>query len=46
MNATTPGSGSHVWNANIVGQGTHLKIITNATFNPSNESFFFYVMGI
>jgi hypothetical protein len=46
MRAVTPGSGAHDWNANIVGQGTHLEIISNATFNPKNESFFFYVMGI
>jgi hypothetical protein len=46
MRAKTPGSGSHDWNANIVSQGTHLEIITTTTFNPNNESFFFYVMGI
>jgi hypothetical protein len=46
MRAVTYGSGSHIWNANIVGQGTHLEIITATTFNPNNESFFFYVMGI
>jgi hypothetical protein len=46
MRAVTAGSGSHVWNANIVGQGTHLEIITTTTFNPTNESFFFYLMGI
>jgi hypothetical protein len=46
MRAVTFGSGAHYWNANIVGQGKHLEIITNATFNPTNENFFFYVMGI
>jgi hypothetical protein len=46
MSAVTPRSGSHNWVANIVGQGTHLEILTNATFNPNNESFFFYVIGI
>jgi hypothetical protein len=46
MDAVTPGSGSHTWNANIVGQGTHIEISTNTTFNPTNKSFFFYVMGI
>jgi hypothetical protein len=46
MNAVTPGSASHNWQANIVGQGTYLEIMTNASFSPTNESFFFYVMGI
>jgi hypothetical protein len=46
MRAVTVGSGSHLWDANIVGQGARLEIATSTTFNPTNESFFFYVMGI
>jgi hypothetical protein len=46
MSATTSGSGSHDWNATIVGQGTHLEIRTMVNFDPTNESFFFYVIGI
>jgi hypothetical protein len=46
MSATTPGSGSHVWTASIPDQGVSIEIRTFVSFNPNNESFFFYVMGI
>jgi hypothetical protein len=42
---TTPGSGTHTWSLTFP-TNTHIQFNTTATFNPSNESFFFYIMGI
>jgi hypothetical protein len=45
MNATTSGKGLHVWNLGFA-NNAYIQIGTSMTFNPSNESFFFYIMGI
>jgi hypothetical protein len=44
-NATTPGFGTHTWTISFP-TNTHVQLNTTKTFNPSNESFFFYIMGI
>jgi hypothetical protein len=45
--ATTSGVGSHVWIISIPNnQQVALDTNTGGSGNPTNESFFFYVMGI
>jgi hypothetical protein len=44
--ATTTGGGTHTWTITFP-TNTNIQLNTTATgFNPFNESFFFYVMGI
>jgi hypothetical protein len=44
--ATTSGGGTHTWTIGFPSQ-SKVQLDTTATgFNPTNESFFFYIMGI
>jgi hypothetical protein len=43
--ATIPGSGTHTWSLTFP-TNTHIQFNTTATLNPSNESFFFYIISI
>jgi hypothetical protein len=48
MTVTNPGApGSNTWNFTVTGANfDFVQISTSTTFNPTRQSFFFYVMGI
>jgi hypothetical protein len=47
MQVTFPGArGSNTWNITVTGNSDHVQLSTSTTFTMSQESFFFYVMGI
>jgi hypothetical protein len=47
MMVTNPGApGSNTWNFTVTGNFDYVQLSTSTTFNPTGQSFFFYVMGI
>jgi hypothetical protein len=47
MMVTNPGApGTNTWNFIVTGNFDVVQLSTSTTFNPSGQSFFFYVMGI
>jgi hypothetical protein len=47
MMVTNPGApGTNTWNFTVTGNSDYVQLSTSTTFNPTGQSFFFYVMGI